>query len=353
MTGGPRGVILVALLGWLRVVGGAEPAWRDASELTSDGHLVAEARARSLLYFTASWCGPCRLLEREVFDQAEGQAELAHYDLIRVDLDSPAGQGLSERFRVSTVPTFVVLDSLGAEVDRVRGYRSRRLLLRDLGRFRRGDGTLGDLRQRLQRNPDDPVLQAALGLRHHERLELDAAADLLRSGLAGAAALDDTLAAEAGRALADLHRRQGDDAAAAGVLRGLLRDHPDHLYPRATWQLLAACQATLADSVAEAEALRGAAQVLPPRADSLLAFAWAAARVSRYLDDAEAAARQAVSLTERADPAAQAALAAVLRRRGVYAEALMWIKRAMAAAPEEARWRDQWQEIRRAAIRGD
>jgi len=348
VTSGLRGVICIVMLAWLPAIASAEPTWRDAADLASD-----EAAARRLLYFTATWCGPCRLVEREVFDHPEGQAELAHYDLIHVDLDSPAGQALSERFRVANVPTFVVLDSLGAEVDRVRGYRSRRLLLRDLGRFRRGDGTLGDLRQRLDRNPDDPALQAALGLRHHERLELDVAADLLRSGLIGTSALDDTLAAEAGRALADLHRRQGDEAAAARVLQQLLREHPTHLYPRATWQLLAACHATLADSVAEAEALRGAAQVSPPRTGSLLAFAWAAARVSRYLDDAEAAAREAVALTDRADPEAQAALAAVLRRRRVYAEALMWIKRAMALAPEELRWREQWQEIRSAAIRGD
>lgn len=343
--------LMVGLLGLLATAASGL-TWLDAADLALP-RLDNGPASHGLLYFTATWCGPCRLVEREVFEHAEGQAELAHYQLIHVDLDSPAGQALSERFRVATVPTFVVLDSLGAEVDRIRGYRSRRLLLRDLGRFRRGDGTLADLRGRLQRSPGDAALQAALGLRHYERLELDPAADLLRSGLADAAALDDTLAAEAGRALADLYRRQGDDRAAARVLDRLLRDHPSHLYPRATWQLLADCHASLDDPVAAAAALRGAALVPPPRAESLTAFAQAAARVSRYLEEAEQAAREAVALTGRTDPGAQAALAMVLRRRGDYPAALKWIKRAMALAPEEAQWQEQWQEIRRAAIRGD
>jgi tetratricopeptide (TPR) repeat protein len=331
--------------------------WRDAGRLgAGDPARIAAPVARDslrLLYFTAAWCGPCKLVSREVFDHAEGRAELAHYDLVHVDLDSEAGQALSDRYRVATVPTFVVVEADGKEVDRVRGYRSRRLLLRDLARFRSGRGTLGDLQRRLDSRPDDPALQAALGLRHLARLDLDVAAELLGAGLAPPGALGDTLAAEAGRGLADLHRRRGEPRAAARVLEQLLRDHPDHLYPRATWQLLAECHAEVGDSLQEARALRGAARVPPHREASLVAFAEAAARVSWALAEAEAAARDAIALGERQDPAAQAALAAVLRRRGNYPEALLWMKRAVALASDDPHYADRLARLKRAAIRGD
>ncbi|MEZ4386238.1 MAG: tetratricopeptide repeat protein [Candidatus Krumholzibacteriia bacterium] len=89
------------------------------------------------------------------------------------------------------------------------------------------------------------------------------------------------------------------------------------------------------------------------RTDALVAFAVAAARVSWDLDEAEAAAREAVQLTDGADLAASAALAAVLRRRGRYPEALKWIKRAVVLAPDDARWQQQWRRIRTAAVRGN
>jgi len=89
------------------------------------------------------------------------------------------------------------------------------------------------------------------------------------------------------------------------------------------------------------------------RPAALLEFARAAAAAGRRLEAAEAAARMAVSLTRQEDPAAMAALADVLRFRHRYPEALLWIRRAMEAAPDDPAWGYQRQAIMQAAIRGD
>ncbi len=317
--------------------------------------VLAPATGPALVYFTAAWCGPCKLFAREVLTHPQGRAELAHYRRYQLDLDHPHGQALADTFRVSTVPTFVLLDAAGQEIDRIRGYRSRRLLLHDLARFRRGEGTRAALRAALARRPGDPVLQARLGLRELARLDLDAAADLLAAGLAGEPALPDTLAGEAARALADVHRRQDRPAAAAAVLEDLLARWPAHPYSRVTWQQLADHRERLGDPRGALAALERAAAVEPVRADHLVTFARAAAAQSRRLEAAEAAARRAVDLTGRADPGALAALAQVLRQRRQYPEAMVWIKRAVAAAPvaERARWREEREGIWRAAVRGE
>lgn len=345
-------VFLNALMAVLAAgVNAQDAVWRDDA---SGPAMTRRGGDRPrLLYFTASWCSPCRLVEREVFDHPDGQRMLARFDLFRFHLDHATNQSIADSLGVTTVPTFVVLDSLGREIDRVRGYRSRRLLLRDLERIVKDRGTQADLERRLSARPGDPGLQAALGLRRYERLELDAAERLLAAGLSQPSALDDTVAGEAARALAEVHRLQGDPAAGKRVLTEFLDRRADHLYPRATWMLLATCCADAGLEYEEAGALRGAARLAPPRTGALVAFASAAARLSWSLIEAEAAARQAVAMTDRQDPEPQAVLAAVLRRRRNYPEAMLWIKRAVATAPDEPRWGEQRDVIWRAAIAGD
>jgi tetratricopeptide (TPR) repeat protein len=329
----------------------AELPWRDnpaASRLLPPG-----GERPVLLYFTAPWCVPCKLMEREVFQNPDGRAELANFELVRLDLENPAGRSLADSFRVGTVPTFVMLDPGGAEIERIRGYRSRRLLLRDLARFRAGEGTTAVLRDELAASPGDPRLQAELGLRRYEHLELDTASRLLEASLRDPAELPDTLAANAARALADLHRRRGEPEEGARVLELLLERHPDHAYPRVSWQLLATCRRESGDPRGAVRALGEAAATEPIRAAALIEYARAAAAQDMDLERAETAASDAVELTGREDPEALAALADVLRRRHRYPEAMMWIKRAMALAPDDPRWTAEREVIFRAAIRGD
>ncbi len=100
-------------------------------------------------------------------------------------------------------------------------------------------------------------------------------------------------------------------------------------------------------------ALREAATVEPIRAAPLVDFARAAAAQRLWLDEAETAARLAVVMTENDDPRALAALADVMRHQRRYPEAMMWIKRAMLAAPEDARWVTEREIILAAAVRGN
>ena len=340
--------------------GQTELIWRrnpDPSAL-----LPAREGRPLLLYFTASWCGPCRLLESEVFAHPAGRDELRHYDLVRLDLESGAGRALADSLGVQSVPTFVMLDSGGRQIERICGYRSRRLLLRDLARFRAGADTITDLQQRLAARPQDLSLRLELGLRHHARHELPAAGELLATGLAELAApassavrpaVGDSLAAEAIRALADIYRRQGEAARGAAVLEHLLAERPDHPLPRVTWQQLARCRRESGQATAAVEALRQAAAIVPPRVEALNEFAAAAADLGWELAAAETAARQAVALTERADPRSMALLADLLRQRRCYPEALLWIKRAVAAAPDDLQWQERQLAILRAAIAGN
>jgi thiol-disulfide isomerase/thioredoxin len=67
-----------------------------------------------LLDFSATWCGPCRQMRPEI-DKLIAKG----YPVKPVDIDrSPE---MSERYRVSAVPTFVIVNSRGKELARTQG----------------------------------------------------------------------------------------------------------------------------------------------------------------------------------------------------------------------------------------
>ncbi len=108
-----------ALYGFLPGGPSAEdlPAWR-ADYATA----LAESQASGkpiLVDFTADWCPPCRVMEREVWpDERVRQALNEHTVPLQLDIDDDANSRLADSRRVGSIPTVLLLDSNGKEVAR-------------------------------------------------------------------------------------------------------------------------------------------------------------------------------------------------------------------------------------------
>ncbi len=95
------------------------PGWSTDFD---DSISAAETAQRpALVFFTASWCGPCKLMASVTLADPAVQGKLAGLERIAVDIDEHPD--LASKYGVEAVPTFVMLSTGEAEVERTTGYQ--------------------------------------------------------------------------------------------------------------------------------------------------------------------------------------------------------------------------------------
>ena len=72
---------------------------------------------KNVFYFTADWCGPCKKT-RPVVEAMKREG----FEFQMIDADYE--QSLVERFKVSSIPTFILLED-GRELSRVTGAKTK------------------------------------------------------------------------------------------------------------------------------------------------------------------------------------------------------------------------------------
>lgn len=81
--------------------------------------LAAREGKSVFIDFYADWCPPCRTLSDEYFPRADYQEFLSGVVPLKVNVDNQ--QDFAQRYGVSSIPTLVLTDALGNELDRVVG----------------------------------------------------------------------------------------------------------------------------------------------------------------------------------------------------------------------------------------
>jgi thioredoxin 1 len=82
---------------------------------------------KSILYFTADWCQPCKKV-KPIVEDLNREHFPGIFQIIDVDIETD----MAETFKISAVPTFILFDD-GRESNRVTGVQSKQSLLEFIG----------------------------------------------------------------------------------------------------------------------------------------------------------------------------------------------------------------------------
>jgi thiol:disulfide interchange protein DsbD len=95
--------------------------WKPFSE-----DALTEISGRGVIIdFYADWCIPCKELDAITFSDSKVIAISKEFETYKADMTkslSPEVESLRERFKIIGVPTVLILNSKGEEVERITGF---------------------------------------------------------------------------------------------------------------------------------------------------------------------------------------------------------------------------------------
>jgi protein disulfide-isomerase len=107
-----------------------------AKDYASAQQQAAQSGKPMILFFTAHWCVPCRIMKRSVWadDQVEAVVK-AGFNPVMIDLDDPNAAETVSRCRVVATPTTIITDPQGTVLKRAQGGLSKAEFLELLGKL--------------------------------------------------------------------------------------------------------------------------------------------------------------------------------------------------------------------------
>lgn len=105
-------VVLLLFTGYISAVFGSQSQNLIFKGSYAEAREFAQKNQKKLmLKFGASWCLPCRWMDKNVFENPQAASLIGNQYLVAsVDIDSEEGQGLKQRFNIRLLPTILVLD---------------------------------------------------------------------------------------------------------------------------------------------------------------------------------------------------------------------------------------------------
>ena len=88
------------------------------NNIESAQNLASNADKNIMVFFTADWCSPCRIMKRQVFaDNDVMKAMDAKVVPVEIDIDDPNNKELVKQYNIGATPTTIFIDPKGKVID--------------------------------------------------------------------------------------------------------------------------------------------------------------------------------------------------------------------------------------------
>jgi|LakMenEpi03Aug12_release.lakeMendotaPanAssembly.Ray.scaffolds.fasta_scaffold293193_2 thioredoxin 1 len=99
--------------------------------------LADSTNKKYFIQFTADWCGPCKMMDKQVFSKSDILAEISsNYLAYKIDIDAFDGVQITQDYGVKSIPATIIFDSKGNILKRIEGYQSENMFLDILKKYR-------------------------------------------------------------------------------------------------------------------------------------------------------------------------------------------------------------------------
>lgn len=106
-------------------------AWLESERLMPVLEQAQRLQKPVFLEFHASWCAPCKMLERDVFSSPDVYEFLnRHFLSYRVDTEANNGAPIAQIYEVTGLPTLLFVDPKGVVMERSLGLTTESHLLK-------------------------------------------------------------------------------------------------------------------------------------------------------------------------------------------------------------------------------
>jgi len=149
---------------WLCVVGPGIFA-APFSELSFEAACKEAAQTKKIVLvdFYTTWCGPCKLLDKNTWTDA-GVIKVLEEKTVALRIDAEKETALSESYKIAVYPSVLLIKPDGMEIDRLVGYRDPNTFLADFNAALGGKDSVARAReQSTDAGTKDPMARMNLG----------------------------------------------------------------------------------------------------------------------------------------------------------------------------------------------
>lgn len=119
-------------------------------------HQAAQANKIVLVDFYTTWCGPCKMLDKNTWTDA-AVIQLLEQKTVALRLDAEKETALAKRYRIEAYPSVLLIKPDGTEIDRLVGYKGPEDFIKDFNATLSGKDSLSRAEEKFKEAGDKDV----------------------------------------------------------------------------------------------------------------------------------------------------------------------------------------------------